>query len=147
MVGAGRRVHSRNAAGGPGVNEGWLTLSAERSSPAAARRWTESTLEGRVHQLSDVLLCVSELVTNAVIHAATTCELTWHLAEGRLRVTVRDFAPGRWPVRREFDRSATTGRGLQFLDRLTDRWGVDQDERSKSVWFEVDIDLPPELRG
>ncbi len=95
-----------------------------------------------VDGLGEVLLCVSELVTNAVLHAATPCELTLHWEPGCLRIEVRDFAPAKLPVQRAFDRTATSGRGLQMVDRMTAKWGLETDAASKTVWCELRAPTP-----
>ena len=122
-----------------------LTLPPVRTSPGDARRWTANVLEESVlDQFDEALLCISELVTNAVLHAATACELTLRWAPGRLRIEVRDFAPAKLPVQRDFDRTATTGRGLQMLERMAARWGLETDDESKTVWCEL---TPPSVEG
>lgn len=114
-----------------------LELPAERSSPSAARRWIRPIVEGRVDDVESALLCVSELVTNAVLHAGTRCELSVEWSDDRVRISVRDFAPDRLPVQREFSRTAPTGRGLHILDGCTDGWGVERHDGDKTVWFEL----------
>src|SRR3954451_15619446 len=78
----------------------------------------------------DASLCVSELVTNAVLHSAIgpDDELRLDVAiddDGCLRVTVTDSGRG-------FDPPTPTagdesGWGLFIVDRLSHRWGVDRD--------------------
>ncbi|MGZ4639650.1 MAG: ATP-binding protein [Actinomycetes bacterium] len=82
------------------------------------------------------LLLVSELVTNAVLHARS--EVTVHLdaTEERLRVQVDDASPEP-PVRREAQSDIPGGRGLYLLDVLSEQWGVLTNGAGKSVWFEV----------
>lgn len=114
-----------------------LGLPPERSSPSAARRWIRPMVEGRVDDVESALLCVSELVTNAVLHAGTRCEVSIEWSDDRVRISVRDFAPDRLPVQREFSRMAPTGRGLHILDGCTNGWGVDRHDGDKTVWFEL----------
>jgi len=80
---------------------------------------------------------VSELVANAVIHAATSTDLVIDLGDRRLRVEVRDSAGGH-PERRDPAYDELSGRGLLIVDELADRWGVDEEPPGKSVWFELD---------
>ena len=93
-------------------------------------------------QLADVaVLCLSELVTNAVMHAGTSSELRVSLDEATLTLVVRDqggpgsVAPtadeGRDPLR-------VHGRGLQLVDALAHRWGAERDEVGTTVWVELD---------
>ena len=115
-----------------------ITLPPTRSSPGDARRWAADVLgEDVLDEFGEALLCISELVTNAVLHGETACDLTLRWEPGRLRIEVRDYAPTKLPVQRDFDRTATTGRGLQMLDRMTTRWGLDTDAQSKTVWCEL----------
>lgn len=120
-----------------------IDLPASRSSPGVARRFAVGELDQRVESLGDVLLCVSELVANAVLHAATACVLTITCDDETVRIAVRDLAPERLPVRRDFERTAITGRGLRLVELLSARWGIDRDDTSKTVWFEVPA-LPAE---
>jgi anti-sigma regulatory factor (Ser/Thr protein kinase) len=87
----------------------------------------------------DVALLVSELATNAVIHARTPFRVDVAVGEGVIRVEVEDEGPG-LPRPRAIAPEATTGRGLLILDRLADRWGTTPLERGKRVWFERLID-------
>jgi anti-sigma regulatory factor (Ser/Thr protein kinase) len=121
-----------------------LELPAERSSPSAARRWIRPMVDGRVGDVESALLCVSELVTNAVLHAGTPCELAIEFSDERVRISVRDFAPDHLPVPREFSRTAPTGRGLHILAGCTDAWGVERHDGAKTVWFEVAVKEPAE---
>ena len=105
-----------------------LELPADRSSPSAARRWVRPMVEGRIDDVEGVLLCVSEIVTNAVLHAQTPCELSVHWYDDRL------------PVPRELSQTASTGRGLHIIDGCTDAWGVDRQPDAKTVWFELELD-------
>jgi anti-sigma regulatory factor (Ser/Thr protein kinase) len=87
----------------------------------------------------DASLCVSELVTNAVLHAdiAPEDELRLDVSiddGGSLRVTVTDSGRG-------FDPPAASGGdesgwGLFIVDRLSDRWGVERGQQTR-VWFEM----------
>jgi len=117
-----------------------LPLPADRSSPARARRFIRETLGPYVSNLDVVELCISELVANAVLHAHTGCEVVLDVGPAAVRIEVRDYAPARLPQKRDFDRTAVTGRGLHLIDTLTEDWGVDVDRDSKSVWFVVTAD-------
>jgi signal transduction histidine kinase len=85
-----------------------------------------------------VLLLVSELVSNAVQHAGGTLEVSAREVGSTLRVEVRD---GSSALPRVHDHSvdATSGRGLQMVDRLADRWGAEPagPGLGKTVWFEI----------
>lgn len=84
----------------------------------------------------DVRLCVSELATNAVVHANTHGRFLVRLAiDGRyLHLEVHDDHP-RWPEVRYLTRNVTSGRGLHLVAALSVCWGVDALHPSgKIVW-------------
>ena len=89
----------------------------------------------------EVGLLVSELVTNAVTHAESMAQVHVQADEGRLRIEVADRSPTR-PLVRPVDHSASSGRGLQIVATLADRWGVLEGDgeggEGKAVWFELD---------
>jgi anti-sigma regulatory factor (Ser/Thr protein kinase) len=81
-------------------------------------------------------LLVSELVTNAVVHARTDVTLHVRLRRGVLRIEVTDGSPV-LPAPRRPTGLTGTGRGLQLVDHLADRWGVDKARKGKTIWFEL----------
>ncbi|WP_199847847.1 ATP-binding SpoIIE family protein phosphatase [Streptomyces dysideae] len=109
---------------------------------AALARWTESHLPGTEHLTDrleeDALVVVSELVTNAVVHAGTDVELTCHLEDsGALVVEVLDHHPSRAPRDGEAEPAYETpeyGRGLRLVARLAESWGVTYRRGAKTVW-------------
>jgi anti-sigma regulatory factor (Ser/Thr protein kinase) len=115
-----------------------LDLPPTTDSVSVARRFVRARL---VHGAADVdtaALLVSEVVTNAILHARTSVTLTVELAGEVVRITVRDGSPVQ-PRIHSFAATSATGRGLRLLDRLAKRWGVDADPATggKIVWFEV----------
>ncbi|WUX86314.1 ATP-binding protein [Streptomyces sp. NBC_01426] len=90
--------------------------------------------------MDDVLLLVSEVVTNACLHAGGPRELVLRHAPGRLRVEVSDDNPE--PPRRRVsgDRGRPGGHGLVVLERLARSWGAQPSGGAgvgKTVWLEV----------
>jgi anti-sigma regulatory factor (Ser/Thr protein kinase) len=71
-------------------------------------------------------LLVSEIVTNAIVHARTTIDLDVVAGPDGLRVSVRDRSPNQ-PVPRHYGRAASTGRGLGLVELMSDRPGTDSD--------------------
>ncbi|WP_030614629.1 SpoIIE family protein phosphatase [Streptomyces sclerotialus] len=92
-------------------------------------------------------LLVSELVTNAVVHAGTAVELLCRLDEDgpctAVIVEVSDHHPAR-PVRGRHDAVTAegAGRGLQLVGALADAWGITYRRTLKTVWFRVTADGP-----
>ena len=115
-------------------------LAPEPQSAGAGRRFVRATLaQWARDDLIDIsCLLVSELVTNAVLHARTEVALVVSLAHDVLRVEVRDAGAGE-PAVRHYHLDATTGRGLALVASLATRWGVDDAEPGKSVWFELAV--------
>ncbi|MEX2587218.1 MAG: ATP-binding protein [Actinomycetota bacterium] len=118
-----------------------LRLPAQAAALASARRFTESRLaQWHVPQLTDSLnLLVTELVTNAVVHGGTEAHLKLLFDSRRLRVEVRDGSSAEPRVQR-YSTTATTGRGMQIVDSLADRWGTKREDVGKVVWLELDVD-------
>jgi serine phosphatase RsbU (regulator of sigma subunit)/anti-sigma regulatory factor (Ser/Thr protein kinase) len=110
---------------------------------AGQARWfvRESLEEWGVQELTDsVLLSVSELVTNAVVHAGTAVRLSLRLDAASLRVEVEDSHPHRaLPVGVDSrSPNAEGGRGLLIISTLASTWGVDYTQGSKRVWLEFE---------
>lgn len=115
------------------------TLPAEPSSVALARQSLVDALGdwqgSAVVEVAELL--VSELVTNAVLHAGSAVELAVWRQAGRVRVEVGD-ASAMVPHQRVADETATIGRGVDMVEMLAERWGVDTSHaEGKIVWFEV----------
>jgi hypothetical protein len=122
------------------TNVARLPLRPVPASAADARRFLDATLgTWRCDTLLDASrLLVSELVTNAVLHARTDLELVLRLTRTGVRVEVHDRSTA-LPVTRRYDDDAMTGRGLALVEELAARWGVDRKGDGKSVWFELDV--------
>jgi anti-anti-sigma factor len=114
-----------------------IELPADAGSPRRARGAVADLVGGRPG-CDDLLLCVSEVVTNAVLHAHSASQLRVRPEGERLMVEVLDHDPT-VPTRRHHDLSAPTGRGLHLLDALTIAWGTSPVEGGKIVWFEFDL--------
>lgn len=85
----------------------------------------------------DVELAVTELVTNALLHAGAPVLLRLLPILDGVRVEVQDSSPVA-PVRAQISSEAMTGRGLALVDALAPRWGVDRvPGGGKVVWCEV----------
>lgn len=120
-----------------------LAIPACRLPPApesvpASRRFVRQALAGVPDDLLDTAeLLVSELATNAVLHARTEFEIRVWAAPGRVHALVSDAAGELWPAPGDGDPEATTGRGLAMVETLATRFGVEATGLGKSVWFEL----------
>ena len=108
---------------------------------AAARHRLSTALERHGWTQPDVasaLLLLSELASNAVVHAQTPFAVTaW--VDGIASVAVTDGTTDGDPevvVRAPGE----GGFGLALVSKLSARWGVHRHETGKSVWFEFDPD-------
>jgi len=90
----------------------------------------------------DLALVVSELVTNAVIHAASAVRLALISEEDALRLEVHDDLAAR-PVARPESPHTAGGRGLHVVEALTQRWGVNRHGAGKCIWAEIPVTRSP----
>lgn len=92
-----------------------------------------------------MILLVSELVTNAVVHAECPAVLRVLLprrpagvsGRGTVRVEVADGSR-HGPLRRQANGEDVHGRGLELVDGLADRWGWSAEGQGKRIWCELD---------
>jgi anti-sigma regulatory factor (Ser/Thr protein kinase) len=115
-----------------------VTLHPHPRAVATARRFVTSVLadeldEARLHDLEVV---VSEVVTNGVVHAATTMQLVVEIRGDVARVELIDHGPGE-PAIRTSPGDADGGFGLRIVEAMARRWGVRHDVGAKAVWFEI----------
>ena len=120
-----------------------VELPARPTSAGEARRFAARVLQqwSVGPEMCDiVVLLVSELVTNAILHAGLefTLEIERHQPD-RIRVKVFDPSPS--PVQpRHFTTEAGTGRGFMLIEALSIDWGWEATPDGKLVWFEVGSD-------
>ena len=116
-----------------------VELLGRPASVREARVFTDAVLaaDGVEASIIEVaVLLVSELVTNAVVHARGPICLTVHTDAHWVRIEVED--PGhRRPVLRAATLDAVDGRGLLVVDKLATDWGTEQRATHKVVWFEI----------
>ncbi|WP_308379189.1 ATP-binding protein [Streptomyces sp. ISL-43] len=119
-----------------------LEVGPDPAEVGRARRWARSRLAGSGigddEPLAETLiLLISELVTNAVVHTGCPAVLRMLFGEPGVRVEVAD-ASDRAPARRRAAGDDTGGRGLELVDGLADRWGWQPEGAGKRIWCEVD---------
>ncbi|MDB1087142.1 ATP-binding protein [Streptomyces sp. ACA25] len=125
-----------------------LEVGPEPIEVGRARKWVRAQLDA-VFPVPDgrraetLVLLVSELVTNAVVHTGRPAVLRLGLglpepgAAGTMRLEVVDGS-SRPPQRRSAGGDDTGGRGLELVELLADRWGWHREGSGKRVWCEID---------
>ncbi|MFB4319176.1 SpoIIE family protein phosphatase [Actinomadura sp. 21ATH] len=125
--------------GAEGVREARRLFPPRPESVGAARRFVRDALAGHAgpDPVETAALLVSELMTNAVLHARTETEVSVRASGDDVRAAVADRAPGCALAPRRRHPYADTGRGLYMIERLASRHGVEIGARAKTVWFEL----------
>ncbi|GAA3013687.1 hypothetical protein GCM10020229_26210 [Kitasatospora albolonga] len=117
-----------------------LHLDGEGPAPSRARKFTRDTLRAwGLAQLTDFAeLMVSELVTNALLHAEAPRRLRL-FRDRTLTVEVADSG-GQAPRLRTAAEQDEGGRGMHLVSELAHRWGTRQTKDGKVVWAELELD-------
>ena len=118
---------------------GQITLPTTTAGVAVARSVVSAfCFQQRLHPevAEDAVLLVSELVTNAYVHARAAPVLQVDRAGRVLRVAVEDD-DHHLPVIEQVGEEALGGRGLAILHALASRWGAQPTRSGKTVWFEL----------
>ncbi|GII62832.1 ATP-binding protein [Sphaerisporangium krabiense] len=126
--------------GAKGIQLGAIDLLGAPESVHEARAFVRRIL-GMDHPVrDDVTLLVSEAVTNSVLHSDST-------NGGRVRLALADCgafiyaeiadAGGRTAPRVPRSPVAEGGRGMVLVDAIARRWGVEEHEAGRTLWFEV----------
>jgi len=121
-----------------------LDLDHTVEAPRMARRFVTTVLgkwDVRELSIERAQLLVSELVSNAVLHADGPIRLVVEEIDGgrAFRVEVCNSGDGQPRMRRALPEDLS-GRGLQLVDELARGWGSSSDDGQTSVWFEVPTD-------
>jgi anti-sigma regulatory factor (Ser/Thr protein kinase) len=122
-----------------------IDLPRDAGAPSIARAATTGLceqVEMTGARCQTLLLLVSEIVTNAVLHSKAAVEkpirFAAHIDTDRIRIDVHDggqeFKPPSPAVRRQ-----RGSWGLHLLEREAGRWGV-QETSGTLVWFELALD-------
>ena len=135
----------------PGGQIRRLTLAGSPGAVGRARafarealldwQWLPGETEEQTAVAEDVLLLVSELVTNACLHAGGPTELALHGTARCLRVEVSDEGAGTPVPRLPHQPGRPGGHGLHIVDRLASAWGTVRQAHGKTVWLEVPAPL------
>ncbi|MFF5209497.1 ATP-binding protein [Streptosporangium sp. NPDC000396] len=122
-------------------------INSASNSVSTARLWARDLLTRKVPEttLDDVVLLLSEVVTNAVIHSDSgrrsdgSVMVCLGLGGGVVHVEViDDGSAGSVPFIRMAEIDSDGGRGLFMVDVLAADWGTHQDdEAGNAVWFHL----------
>lgn len=137
------------------LNRPALTVAPGPGSVQQARRWVVNTIReiGRPELAESTELGVSELVTNALLHAEPPIEVRVRGTRLHPRVEVRDGSaePPEMPSAgraaadpAELDGQllmVTFGRGLDIVARCSDAWGAEIEDAGKVMWFAPSVEL------
>ena len=121
-------VPVRAATDAPALARGVATLWARRAGVAG-------------ELMFDLRLLVSELVSNAVRHAAEPIELELEASADRVCVVVRDGGEGFDEFLAVPSSDDAVGRGLYVVHRLASDWGIERGPPF-AVWFELERRAP-----
>lgn len=127
-----------------------VTVPPVPESVGVARRFVrQQLLDGGADDdtVDTATLLVSEIVTNAVLHAHTDVSVTVDVrGERDVRVEVTD-ASVRMPEPRRHDVESVTGRGLELVELMATDFGVQTVAGGKVVWFALGDELSPAAAG
>ncbi|HEV2088237.1 MAG TPA: ATP-binding protein [Cryptosporangiaceae bacterium] len=127
-----------------------IRLEPAPTSARTARRFISDTLGTCTDPdlVDAATLLVSELVTNAFVHAASPTMVVVDSPADHAAVRVEVHDDGLAPPRLGgFEPYASGGRGLALVAAMSERWGVDQGTDGKRVWFELRTDRALQLEA
>ena len=120
----------------------FLEVPATPRAPGFVRRVLTDTFDlwgwGDQQEREDAVFLASEVVSNAVEHAGGMPHLHLEVvhSDGWVRVSVADGSSLR-PIVRELEQLQPGGLGMRLVENLSDRWGVEDHQSGKKVWFEM----------
>ncbi|MBF5081980.1 SpoIIE family protein phosphatase [Quadrisphaera sp. INWT6] len=129
---------------GPVGQAAELDVEGSPGAPGLCRRFLHRQMDlwgvgGDTADCAAVVL--SELVTNAAIHAEGRVRLKLEVDDGRLRISVTDASTG-LPRQRQAEEGALGGRGLAIVEAMSEDWGVVMRPTGKTVWSQLTISQP-----
>ena len=128
------------------LNNDPLPLNPDPASVRLARRWVSDVLQGlgRPDLVDSAELGVSELVTNAILHARTPLELGITVADESVLVTVHDLDLARREQTPYAGREG--GWGLGLVTSLAEEAEMTPDpDGGKTAWFRLSRGAPREV--
>ena len=120
------------------------TFAGDRSAAGQARRFAAEVLTDwglGDEAVETARLCVSELVTNAVIHAGSETTVTLRSDGTHLLLLVQDSGSHKRVRVQGSEPERISGRGLSLVEALSSAWDVEQSTDGTLVWCELEV--PP----
>lgn len=150
MADDARVPHTGGSRGASAGGDGRLVLdlSPDATAPGAARHAMQDWLaeQGVAEDVvRDVIVVLSELVTNSVVHAGSRTRVVAELDPEHLRLEIHDGSP-RPPVPRTPGGQLAGGYGLRIVEQLTEQWGWTPTSSGKCVWTVHDRHAPASVR-
>ena len=122
---------------------------AASSVGVARRRLVSDLIAAKIYDsaVCDVALVISELLSNALRHAAplpgSKIRVAWRIDADSVQVSVRDGGGPTRPELGEPTQAATGGRGLRIVQKLSRSWGTTTGDEGTTVWAEVPVRSAP----
>jgi MEDS: MEthanogen/methylotroph, DcmR Sensory domain/Histidine kinase-like ATPase domain len=124
------------------VDDAKARFQAAPDAPFGARRFVSGLLGTRSYgdrvDADNAQLVVSELATNAVIHAGTAFSVALRCDGSAVRIAVHDSSSMQ-PVMGDGNPTALSGRGLLLVAAVSSAWGVEFGPDGKTVWAELPL--------
>jgi anti-sigma regulatory factor (Ser/Thr protein kinase) len=116
-------------------------FEASEASVAAARQFVGRAIDDASPEVREsATVMVSELATNALLHAASGFVLRIDRDDASVTVSVTDRGDGGVPRLRDPQSTDPHGRGLRIVDALADEWGVETTwDGGTTVWFRLTV--------
>lgn len=126
-----------------------LRLPCNPLSPRRARHEVVDQLVslGCERRQGDVELVVSELVTNAVLHASSEVEVRVALDREEMTIEVSDHGEHGIDAHPEVTLHDEFGRGLNLVRSVSDDWGSRRNRDGNTVWCRLRCDEPAYATG
>ena len=116
-----------------------MELPGDVASCSAARRFIQGALAQESDDLrANASLLVSEVITNALLHASGPMSVEVLHKDGAYRIAVSDGSRTP-PAEKGYRRDDATGRGIQLLECLAAAWGCKRTGTGKVVWFDLPV--------
>ena len=118
-------------------------FDTSRESIRAARTFATRVIgDAPVEVRESVAVMVSELSTNALVHAASCFDVVVDLSDSAVTVAVTDWGEGA-PELQSPDSTEPHGRGLRIVEALADEWGITStSDEAKTIWFRLSLRSP-----